>query len=87
MFVGFFIMLSKLVSDLDIADLQNRFYNLDEVCLALDFKARKCFYHRGSKNVQCLVPSEGKTMYTVLFCGNASEDYLPPYVIYKGKGI
>ena len=25
-------------------------------------------------------------MFTVLFCGNASGEYLPPYVIYKGKG-
>ena len=25
-------------------------------------------------------------MYTVLFCGNATGEYLPPYVIYKAKG-
>ena len=25
-------------------------------------------------------------MYTVLFCGNAQGQYLPPYVIFKGRG-
>ncbi len=48
-------------------------------------KKSKAFYHRGSENVQYVVSSEGKTMYTVLFCGNAAGEYLPPYVIYKGS--
>jgi len=34
----------------------------------------------------CITPAEGKTMYTVLFFGNAVGEYLPPYVIFKGAG-
>ncbi len=50
--------------------------------MGLTQKSKAC-YHKGSKNVQYVVPSEGKTMYTVLFCGNAAGEYLPNYVIYK----
>ena len=83
---GFFEIVTNLVNELGVAELPNRFYNLDEVGLALDPKARKCFYHKGVKNAQFLVPTEGKTMFTFLFCGNASGQYLPPYVVYKGRG-
>ena len=30
-----------------------------------------------------ILPTEGKTMYIVLFCGNAAGSYMPPCVIYK----
>eukprot|EP00794_Sanderia_malayensis_P020959 gene20959-23009_t len=76
----FFQMLEKLLDDLGIKDMPERIYNLDETGLSLDPKKSKAFSHRGSKNVQYVVPSEEKAMYTVLFCGNAA-----PYVIYKGS--
>ena len=82
---AFFTMFGNLVDDLGIKDKPDRFYNLDETGLSLDPKKSKAFYHRGSKNVQYVVPSEGKTMFTVLFCCNAAGNYLPPYVIYKGQ--
>ena len=45
------------------------------------------FYRRGTRNTQTLQPTEGKAMYTVLFIGNAAEDILPPYVIYKSQEL
>jgi len=33
-----------------------------------------------------VVPSEGKSMHTVLVCGNAAGEYLPLYVLFKGTG-
>ena len=78
-------MVLKLVADLGILTLPNRFYNLDEVGLALDPKARKCFYHCGTKNAQILVPSERKTMLPILFCGCTSGEHMPPFVKYKDK--
>ena len=83
---GFFEIVTNLVNELGVAELPNRFYDLDDVGLALDPKARKCFYHKGVKNAQFLVPTEGKAMFTVLFCGNASDQYLPPYIVYKERG-
>ncbi|GAB1602359.1 uncharacterized protein LOC115211605 [Argonauta hians] len=82
---GFFQMLTQLVNQLGITDLPERFYNLNETGLNLDPKKKKTFHHRGIKNGQYVMPSVGKTLYTVLFCGNAEGEYLPPYVIYKGK--
>lgn len=82
---GFFQMLTQLVNQLGITDLPERFYNLNETGLNLDPKKKKAFHHRGIKNGQYVMPSVGKTLYTVLFCGNAGGEYLPPYVIYKGK--
>ena len=70
---------------LDVENLPNRFCNLDEVGLGLDPKVLKCLYHRGTKNAQFLVPTEGKSMFTVLFCGNTSGEYVPSYAVYKGK--
>ena len=58
--------------------------SLDETGLSLDPKKKCAFYHRCTKNAQMILPTEGKTMYTLLFCGNAAGSYMPPYVIYKG---
>eukprot|EP00794_Sanderia_malayensis_P020961 gene20961-23011_t len=58
----FFQMLEKLLDDLGIKDMPERIYNLDETGLSLDPKKSKAFSHRGSKNVQYVVPSEEKAM-------------------------
>ena len=60
--------------------MSERFFNLDETGLSLDPKKKCAFYHRGT---QMILPTEGKTMYIVLFCGNAAGSYMPPCVIYK----
>ena len=78
-------MSEKLLSNSGIKDMPERFYNLDETGLALDPKKKTVFFHQRTKNAQMIVPTEGKIMYTVLLCGNAAENYLPPYVIYKGQ--
>ena len=81
---GFFTMLENLLDTLAIKDMSERFFNLDETGLSLDPKKKCAFYHRCTKNAQMILPTEGKTMYTLLFCGNAAGSYMPPYVIYKG---
>ena len=69
---NFFELVDDLVNELDVEDLPNCFYNLDEVGLVLDQKARKCFHHRRTKNTQFLVPMKRKSIFRVLFCRNAS---------------
>ena len=83
--MGFFTMLGNLLDTLGIKDMPEKFFNLDETGLSLDPKKKTPFYHRGTKNAQMVLPTEGKTMHTVLFCGNAAGNYMPPYVIYIGK--
>ena len=66
---GFFTMLENLLDTFGIKDMPERFFNLDETGLSLDPKKKCAFYH---KNAQMIFPTEGKTMYTMLFCGNAA---------------
>lgn len=42
---------------------------------------------RGAKDVYQLAPTEGKTQFTVIFCGSAAGKLLPPFIIFKGKEI
>ena len=65
----FFTMLENLLDTLGIKDMPERFFNLDETGLSLDPKKKCAFYH---KNAQMIFPTEGKTTYTMLFCGNAA---------------
>jgi len=83
---AFFSMVKEFLDDFGSNFTGRHFYNLDETGLSLDPKRKDCLFKKGSSNAMCIVPTEGKTMYTVLFCGNAEGEYLPPYVIYKGKG-
>ena len=64
---------------------ESQFYNLNKIKMSLNAKKKNCLYFKGSI-AMCINPSEGKTMYTVLFCKSASRKYLPPYIIFKEKG-
>ena len=77
------MMRENLLDTLAIKTCQARFFNLDETGLSLDPKKKCAFYHTGAKNAQMILPTEGKTMYTMFFCGNAAESYMPTYAIYK----
>ena len=49
------------------------------------------FFKKPSKDSYLLTPTCGKAMYTVLACGSASSEYLPPLVVYDnicmGHGV
>jgi hypothetical protein len=80
----------KIVKKYDAFDFHNhpeRVYNLDETGFNTDEKAKKCFFRRGERNVPYLSPTGGKTCFTVLFCGNASGEILPPFIVYKGMHL
>ena len=72
----FFTMLGNLLDTLGINNLLAWFFNLDEAGLSLDPK-KKCTFYRDSKNAQMTLPTEWKTMYTMLFCGNAAGSHMP----------
>ena len=46
---------------------------------------KNCLLKKGS-DAMGITSSKEKSMYTVLFCGKAYGEYLPTYVIFKGKG-
>ena len=83
----FFDLLEAKLESAGVKNQPSRIYNLDETGLNTDPKLHKLLCRRGVKDAQAILPTEGKAMYTVLFCGNAAGEYLPPYVIYKAKNI
>ena len=82
---SFFVLVENFQAKLEMELDGSKFYNLDETGLSLDPKMKNCLFKKGS-DAMCITSSKGKSMYTVLFCGNACGEYLPPYVIFKGKG-
>lgn len=77
----FMQMVDELLSRLGIKDKPDHLYNCDEVGLNFDPKLKSVFAARGAKNVSVLVPTEGKEQVTVLVCGNAAGEFLPPFVV------
>lgn len=61
-------------------------YNYDETCMSDDPGKKKVICRRGSKYPERIMNST-KTNISVMFCGNARGNSLPPYVIYKGEHL
>lgn len=74
----------RKLDELGIKDRRGRIFNLDETGMCTKASSKGLFFRRGTKEAQVIAPTEGRTMFTVLFCCNASGDFLPPYVVYKG---
>ena len=60
-----------------------RIFNADESGFNTKGSFERLIVGKG-KDAQQLRPTEGKTNYSVLVCGNAAGQYVPPYVVYKG---
>ena len=64
----------------------NNIYNLDETGLNTCSSGKLAYFRRGSKNAHLQSPTAGKTVYTVMVCGNADASHvMPPFVVFKGK--
>ena len=74
----FFDKLQTVYDNCDILHHPQRLFNLDECGLNTDERSSSCFYSRGSKTTYILNPDGGKTSYSILVCGNAVGDFLPP---------
>lgn len=61
-------------------------YNLDETGLNTDQSGSKSYFRRGVKDANIISPTCGKTIYSILVCGNADGSHLlPSLVVYKSK--
>lgn len=61
-------------------------YNYDETCMSDDPGRKKVICRRGSKYPERIMNST-KTNISVMFCGNANGDSVPPYIIYKAEHL
>jgi len=83
----FFELYEKTLDENNLSDRPHCIFNLDETGLRTDPTAGKIFVRKSSKTAYYLTPSCGKAMYTVLFCGSAAGQCLPPFVVYKALNL
>ena len=75
------------LGDLTTEELAQRMWNCDETAFATDVASKRVLARRGEKNVHETGGGSGREYITVLGCGSASGERLPPYVLYKGKNL
>ena len=61
-------------------------YNYDETNLTDDPGAKKVIVRRGTARVECKI-QHSKQSNSLMFCGNAIGEYLPPMVVYKAQNL
>lgn len=64
----------------------NLIFNFDETNLSDDPGSVKCFFKRGVKYPERLL-SHSKSNISIMFCGSASGNLLPLYVVYKAENL
>lgn len=75
----FFVNYTATAQDIPPANV----YNYDETNLRDDPGAVKALFPRGYKYAE-QVGDHSKSAYSIMFCGTAAGELLPPYVVYKG---
>ena len=75
------------LGELPPEELAKRLWNCDETAFATDTASKKILARRGAKQVHEVGGGSGREHITVLGCGSASGERLPPYVVYKGKNL
>lgn len=58
-------------------------FNYDETNVSDDPGSKTVIVSRGLKRVERMVCGDAKSSTSVMFCGNANGDYLPPMTVYK----
>ena len=62
-------------------------WNVDETGFQSCRATRKVYVGKNQRNAYSREGNSTKTSFTVLACGNAAGQYLPPFTVYKGKGL
>lgn len=65
---------------------EENIWNYDETNLRDDPGAKKVICKRGQKYIERIMEST-KSCTSIMFCGNASGDMIPPYVVYKSEHL
>ena len=83
----FFEKLSTVVERFGLESKPQNIFNCDETGFQTDIGSQKMFCKRGLKNPHKTVATSTKSMYTVQVCCSAIGNFLPLYVVYKGKHL
>ena len=80
----YFSFLKETLLDNNLLDKPSYIYNMDETGMPLDHKQPKRIAPKGMRKVHG-VSSGNKSQITVVACGNAAGQMIPPMVIFKGE--
>lgn len=83
---GYFDLLEKTMTDLELHEKPYRIWNLDESSLSIDPRKSKVV-GEVNKPSSRTISSPGKENTTFLLMCNANGDKAPPLIIYKGKHL
>ena len=86
----YFCKVEKLFRDLGIKDredISSRLLNCDETGLSTAVASNNILARRGSKWVHETGGGSGREMITIMGCGSAAGERLPPLILYKGKHL
>ncbi len=84
---AWFERLSKTLDNLQIRNKPWLIHNCDETGLSGERKNNAILVRKGARNPLALSGGSEREMYMVLFCGNATGSYVPPYILYSGKRL
>jgi len=83
----FFDKLAEIFDRLKLVTRPQNIFNVDETGFQTDVGSHKIFCKKGMKNPHKTVASSTKTMYTVQVCCSALGEFLPMYIVFKGKNL
>lgn len=83
----FFEILENKMTELNLRNKPDRVFNADESGLQMNTRGSHVLCQKGKKNVHSISPKEKGETVTVLACCNASGNFMPPSIIFKGKRI
>jgi hypothetical protein len=78
----FFARFAKTVKDIPPSNV----FNYDETNLQDNPGCSKAIFRKGTKYAE-QVRNHSKSAVSVMFCGSATGQLLPPYVVYKGQNV
>ena len=89
---GYFKKLQEVLADeglmlLPYGELAGRLWNCDETGLCTSVTSPKVIVRGGVRGVVEVGSGSGRDHITVLACGSAVDEKLPPYVVYKAQTI
>ena len=83
---SYFNLLKDLYEELNLADHPECIYNMDETGVPLEPRPPKVITRKGTKKVRYRT-SRQKAQITVIGCGNATGQSIPPFIIFSAKQL
>ena len=83
---AYFNLLEETLTKNGIMDNPGVIFNIDETGMPLEHKPEKAVAQKGVRNVTALT-SGNKTNITVIACGSAAGQVIPPMVLFQGKKL